>query len=79
MLIPRPDVLRDLLSRYATARLAYAEHPGTHTRLALENISYTLCVTTAATTVRQALITADALLARTEPSHGRQDPEALAR
>lgn len=78
MLIPRTDVLRDLLSRYATARLAYAEHPSAHTLLALENVSYTLCVTTAATTVRQALRTADALLARTNPACAHQDPEPLA-
>ncbi|MFJ2738205.1 DUF5133 domain-containing protein [Streptomyces sp. NPDC087440] len=62
MITPHPQVLRDLLSRYATARLAHEEHPGDRTRRVLEDVSYTLCVTTATTDVPHALAAAEILL-----------------
>lgn len=62
MITPHSQVLRDLLSRYATARLAHQEDPGDSARRALEDVSYTLCITTATTDVTQALAAADLLL-----------------
>lgn len=64
MITPHPQILRVLLSRYANARLAHAEHPTPATRLALESVSYTLCVTTATADIPQALAVADQIMER---------------
>ncbi|WP_349362085.1 DUF5133 domain-containing protein [Streptomyces sp. H27-C3] len=76
--MPDSKVLRVLLSRYATARLAHEEYPSEITRLALEDVSYTLCVTTATSDVLDALAAADLLLEVQAARQDRQGPEALA-
>jgi phage gp36-like protein len=62
MLVPDPKVLRALLTRYAETRFAHAQKPTEETQRALDDVSYTLCVTTSTTRVEAALATADALL-----------------
>ncbi|HET6859724.1 MAG TPA: DUF5133 domain-containing protein [Streptomyces sp.] len=76
--MPDPKVLRVLLSRYATARLAHEEYPSETTRLALEDVTYTLCVTTATPDIRDALAAADLILEAQAARQNRQGPETLA-
>ncbi|WP_189823770.1 DUF5133 domain-containing protein [Streptomyces finlayi] len=65
MLLPDPKVLRTLLTRYAENRLAHAQNPTPESKQALDDVTYTLCVTTSTKTIEAALASADALLART--------------
>ncbi|MFD3513465.1 DUF5133 domain-containing protein [Streptomyces sp. NPDC058657] len=65
MLVPDPKVLRELLTRYAETRLAHAEKPTEETRRAVEDVVYTLCVTTSTSRIEAALATADTLLEQT--------------
>jgi hypothetical protein len=65
MLVPDPKVLRELLTRYAETRLAHAEKPSEETRRAVEDVAYTLCVTTSTSRIEAALTAADTLLERT--------------
>ncbi|MER5669560.1 DUF5133 domain-containing protein [Streptomyces mirabilis] len=62
MLEPHPKVLRTLLARYAEARFAHAHSGDSRTARDLDNVAYTLCVTTATATVEDAIATADVLL-----------------
>ncbi|GGZ45932.1 DUF5133 domain-containing protein [Streptomyces subrutilus] len=62
MLKPSPSVLRGLLSRYADARITLSREDTPANRLELDNVSFTLCVATATTNVRDALAAADTLL-----------------
>lgn len=78
MLIPNVHVLRDLRARYVAAQRAHAEDPGESTLLALENVSYTLCVLTATTAVPAALAAADRLLARAAITERKQRRAPLA-
>ncbi|WP_282794542.1 DUF5133 domain-containing protein [Streptomyces sp. CC224B] len=61
VLMPDPKQLRVLLARYADLRIAAP--PTEANRRALEDVTYTLCVLTGATTIDDALGIADALLA----------------
>lgn len=61
MLMPDPKVLRSLLARYADLRIAGRRDE--ETRRALEDVTYTLCVMTATSTIEDAIETADSLLA----------------
>ncbi|MER8258076.1 DUF5133 domain-containing protein [Streptomyces albidoflavus] len=63
MITPHPQRLRTLLARYAQARIAHFENEGEATRRALEDATYTLCVTTGTSTAEAALHRADDLLA----------------
>ncbi|MFI5801649.1 DUF5133 domain-containing protein [Streptomyces sp. NPDC051561] len=76
MLVPDPKVLRELLARYAETRLAHARRPSDTTRRALEDVSYTLCVTTSTSRIDAALAAADNLLARTCCARAAQEQEA---
>ncbi|MYT74934.1 MULTISPECIES: DUF5133 domain-containing protein [unclassified Streptomyces] len=62
MITPSPSAVRALLARYAVARFAHEQCPDDRTVLALEDVTYTLCVVTACRTVAEALAAADALL-----------------
>ncbi|MFJ1611096.1 DUF5133 domain-containing protein [Streptomyces sp. NPDC088253] len=62
MLEPHPKVLRTLLARYAEARFAHAHSSDSRTARDLDNVAYTLCVTTATATVEDAIAAADVLL-----------------
>ncbi|MFE7775267.1 DUF5133 domain-containing protein [Streptomyces sp. NPDC057445] len=61
MLMPDPKTLRSLLARYADLRIAGQSTE--ETRRALDDVTYTLCVMTATSTIEDALEVADALLA----------------
>ncbi|MCZ7457198.1 DUF5133 domain-containing protein [Streptomyces sp. WMMC940] len=58
--MPDPKALRSLLARYADLRIAAPKND--ENRRALDDVSYTLCVMTATSTVADALERADALL-----------------
>ncbi|MCX4430309.1 MULTISPECIES: DUF5133 domain-containing protein [Streptomyces] len=62
MLEPHPKVLRTLLAHYAEARFAHAHSSDSRTARDLDNVAYTLCVTTATATVEDAIAAADVLL-----------------
>ncbi|MEU6278174.1 DUF5133 domain-containing protein [Streptomyces populi] len=66
MLVPDPKVVRRLLTRYAALKIAYAEKETLETARGLEDVTYTLCVMTGTTTVHDAVVAADALLAAGE-------------
>ncbi|MFJ6835742.1 DUF5133 domain-containing protein [Streptomyces sp. NPDC091209] len=71
MLVPDPKVVRRLLTRYAALKIAYAERETLETARRLEDVTYTLCVMTGTTSVRDAVVAADALLVA---GGNRQDP-----
>lgn len=62
MLVPDPKVVRTLLTRYASLRIAQAERERAETARELEDVSYTLCVMMGTTSVHEAIARADALL-----------------
>lgn len=62
MLEPDPKVVRELLTRYASLRIAQAEGERPATARELTDVSYTLCVMMATTSVHDAVTKADALL-----------------
>ncbi|MDF3302901.1 DUF5133 domain-containing protein [Streptomyces tropicalis] len=62
MLVPDPKVVRTLLTRYASLKIAQAERESAVTAQELEDVSYTLCVMTGTTVIRDAIARADALL-----------------
>ncbi|MEU7384086.1 DUF5133 domain-containing protein [Streptomyces sp. NPDC042207] len=62
MLVPDPKVVRTLLTRYASLKIAQAERERAETARELEDVSYTLCVMMGATGIHQAIGKADALL-----------------
>ncbi|MFC5671204.1 DUF5133 domain-containing protein [Streptomyces incanus] len=64
MLVPDPKTVRQLLTRYATLRIAQAERHSPVAARELEDITYTLCVMTGTAGIREAVTRADALLAR---------------
>ncbi|MET9196158.1 DUF5133 domain-containing protein [Streptomyces olivaceus] len=80
MLEPDPKVVRELLTRYASLRIAQAERETPEAARELADVSYTLCVMMATTSVHDAVRKADALLlakGRTAPEAGAAaDPEA---
>ncbi|WP_244291790.1 DUF5133 domain-containing protein [Streptomyces wuyuanensis] len=59
--MPDPKALRSLLARYADLRIAAPTNDGN--RRALDDVTYTLCVMTATSTIEDALERADAMLA----------------
>jgi len=67
MLTPDPQVLRTLLARYATARIALLEQDTPAGRRALEDVSYTLCVATSTRSVNDAILAADYVLGVARP------------
>ncbi|MFE4053148.1 DUF5133 domain-containing protein [Streptomyces sp. YIM B13518] len=64
MILPAEKELRAVLARFAQARIEHDVRPTGYTSRALEDATYTLCVMTGARTAEQALLTADALLAK---------------
>ncbi|WP_217168247.1 DUF5133 domain-containing protein [Streptomyces sp. AC512_CC834] len=62
MLEPDPKIVRELLTRYASLRIASAERERSATAGELADVSYTLCVMMATTGVHDAVAKADALL-----------------
>ncbi|MFB7734958.1 DUF5133 domain-containing protein [Streptomyces sp. NPDC056112] len=62
MLVPDPKVVRTLLTRYASLKIAQAERERAETARELEDVSYTLCVMMGTTGIHEAIGRADALL-----------------
>ncbi|OON82770.1 DUF5133 domain-containing protein [Streptomyces tsukubensis] len=63
MITPQPQILRALLARYADARIMQFENDTAANRSVLDDIAYTLCVTTGTCGIEEALATADDFLA----------------
>ncbi|MXM67727.1 DUF5133 domain-containing protein [Streptomyces sp. HUCO-GS316] len=62
MLVPDPKVVRELLTRYASLRIAQAQRENVAAARELDDVSYTLCVTMGTTSVHDAVAAADAVL-----------------
>ncbi|MET7982050.1 MULTISPECIES: DUF5133 domain-containing protein [unclassified Streptomyces] len=77
MLVPDPKVVRRLLTRYAALKIAYAEKETPETARGLEDVTYTLCVMTGTTRVREAVAAADALLVAGEERRGARQAALL--
>ena len=75
MLGPDPKLVRRLLTRYATLRIAQAERYSPPAARELEEIGSTLCGMTGASRVDDAIALADDLLDRARSAGGRT-PEA---
>ncbi|MFD3613462.1 DUF5133 domain-containing protein [Streptomyces atroolivaceus] len=73
MLMANPATLRNLVKRYETLRSTHARLGTSESSRQLEDVSYTLCVTTGTRTVPDALAVAAAQL-RAVPSAGSLSP-----
>lgn len=62
MLVPDPKAVRQLLTLYATLRIAQAERYSPHAARELEGVCDALCATMGASGVHEAIVLADALL-----------------
>ncbi|MGY0021649.1 DUF5133 domain-containing protein [Streptomyces sp. cg35] len=62
MLNPDPMFIRTLLSRYADVQLRFSERATQELQWQLDDITYTLCVSTGTQSVRDALAAADRVL-----------------
>ena len=62
MLVPDPKVVRTLLTRYASLRIAQAEREKPQAARELADISRALCAAMGAASVEDAIAKADALL-----------------
>ncbi|OSP41235.1 MULTISPECIES: DUF5133 domain-containing protein [unclassified Streptomyces] len=71
MLVPDPKVVRRLLTRYATLRIAQAERYSPAAARELEEVGSMLCGMTGASCVPDAIALADDLLDRARPAAGR--------
>lgn len=58
-----PTILRDLVERYEALQLLHTERDSFETRRRLEDVTYTLCVSTGTQTIEAALATAEEQLA----------------
>lgn len=67
-LTPHPDVIRALLARYHRVQMQHAQAPSHELQRQLEDVTYTLCVSTGTVTVYDALVAADAVLTQATPS-----------
>ncbi|WP_256097062.1 DUF5133 domain-containing protein [Streptomyces agglomeratus] len=65
--MPEPRYVRNLLARYASARIALAEKYEPKWQRELDDVSYTLCVVTGTRLVADALAAADDILAGAGP------------
>ncbi|MET9494845.1 DUF5133 domain-containing protein [Streptomyces sp. NPDC006552] len=70
MITPHPQMLRALLSRYATARVQLVEADTLANRRLLEDVAYTLCVTTGTREINDALAAAEQILTARPVSTG---------
>ncbi|WP_329157308.1 DUF5133 domain-containing protein [Streptomyces sp. NBC_01717] len=59
MLLAHPAILRDLVEQYETLQVLHAEQGSVETRRRLEDITYTLCVSTGTHTPAAALTVAE--------------------
>ncbi|MFF2226076.1 DUF5133 domain-containing protein [Streptomyces globisporus] len=66
--MPRPETVRSLLASYNELQLEHSQDSATGLSRSLEDVSYTLCVTTGTRTIQDALLTAERIL-RTPSDH----------
>ncbi|MEU5512566.1 MULTISPECIES: DUF5133 domain-containing protein [Streptomyces] len=71
MLAPDPKVVRELLTRYATLRIAQAERFSPAAARELEDVGRTLVAMTGASGIHEAVALADALLDQARRAPGR--------
>ncbi|MFJ8821039.1 DUF5133 domain-containing protein [Streptomyces sp. NPDC102467] len=76
MITPHPQILRTLVSRYATARVQLIDDDTVANRRLLEDAAYTLCVTTGTCEIEDALAAADRFLAATPTDAQARTPQA---
>lgn len=62
--MPHPMTIRTLLERYNCLQLRHEQDPSDDARRKLEDVTYTLCVSTGTLTIRDALAAADLVLHR---------------
>ncbi|WP_299531716.1 DUF5133 domain-containing protein [uncultured Streptomyces sp.] len=70
MLVPSPERIRTLLTRYNEVQLRHSQSSTYELQRQLEDVTYTLCVSTATRTVQDALLAADAILRRATLADG---------
>ncbi|MEU2588837.1 DUF5133 domain-containing protein [Streptomyces avermitilis] len=58
MLMAHPAVLRNLVEQYETLRALHAENGSTEVRQRMDDVAYTLCVSTGTRNVDAALVAA---------------------
>lgn len=68
MLVPDRKAVRELLTRYASLRIAQAERHTPTAARELEDVSYTLCVMMGTSAIHEAIAKADVLLLTKETS-----------
>jgi hypothetical protein len=78
MITPHPQILRALLSRYAKARVQLVEDDTVANRRLLEDVAYTLCVTTGTREIETALAAAEGLLTAEPPATEQSDQTLVA-
>ncbi|NUP43580.1 MAG: DUF5133 domain-containing protein [Streptomyces sp.] len=78
MLVPDPKVVRTLLTRYASLRIAQAEREKPQTAGELADVSRALCATMGASSVEEAIVKADALLTASRRAAGGDGDLSLA-
>lgn len=78
VLVPDPKVVRTLLTRYASLRIAQAEREKPQTARELADVSRALCVMMKAASVEDAIAEADDLLVAARQTTGRGGGLSLA-
>ncbi|MFD5033831.1 DUF5133 domain-containing protein [Streptomyces sp. NPDC058220] len=63
MLMAHPAILRNLVQQYEVLQILHAEKESPETRRRLEDLTYTLCVSTGTRVVEEALAVAERQLA----------------
>ncbi|MFD3819894.1 DUF5133 domain-containing protein [Streptomyces rubiginosohelvolus] len=58
MLMAHPTVLRNLIEQYEALRVLHAENGGLEARQRMDDVAYTLCVSTGTSDVDSALVAA---------------------
>ncbi|MFI5659910.1 DUF5133 domain-containing protein [Streptomyces sp. NPDC051684] len=76
MLNPDPKAIRTLLSRYADVQLRYSERPTLELQRQLDDVTYTLCVSTGTRCVSDALLAADRVLEAAAAPRSDDEPQA---
>ncbi|MEU6253795.1 DUF5133 domain-containing protein [Streptomyces sp. NPDC047043] len=78
MLVPDPKVVRTLLTRYASLRIAQAEREKPQAARELAEVSRALCRLTGAGSIQEAIAKADALLLAPRRTTDEEDGLSLA-
>ncbi|MFI5756270.1 DUF5133 domain-containing protein [Streptomyces sp. NPDC051569] len=69
MLMAHPAILRNLVQRYEALQVRHAEEDSFETLRGLEDVTYTLCVSTGTRTVEAALTVAERHVAAAPGAH----------